>query len=160
MRKDSVRHYTQKKEFIEPIEICVMYNLNFCQGNLVKYISRCDFKGKYLDLDKALDYLYWACQLVESKNDQSIVSKRLVFLDSFTFNEEQNKYSKFMDQHDEQLKDLLEFANAVENYAYHGISEELIEKTYVKFNLVSEQRFGESLKNNIFYYKYMEILDV
>lgn len=43
---------------IDPVEICMRDNLDFCQGNAIKYIMRYDKKGKPLeDLEKAKHYI-------------------------------------------------------------------------------------------------------
>jgi len=48
-------HYTHL-ERVEAIDVCEQ--LNFCLGNAVKYILRCDHKGaKAEDLRKAIWYL-------------------------------------------------------------------------------------------------------
>lgn len=49
-------HYTQHPSGVEVITITE--HMNFCLGNAVKYILRCDFKGKPVqDLEKAVFYL-------------------------------------------------------------------------------------------------------
>lgn len=49
-------HYNQGK--IEVIDVIEDWNLNFHQGNAVKYIARCEHKGKKIeDLKKAIFYL-------------------------------------------------------------------------------------------------------
>lgn len=42
---------------IEPVEYIMANNLNFCEGNVVKYISRYKQKGGLEDLFKAKDYI-------------------------------------------------------------------------------------------------------
>ena len=52
-------HYTQGKK-IEPIEVIEDWDLNFCLGNVVKYISRAGRKDpskEIEDLEKARFYL-------------------------------------------------------------------------------------------------------
>lgn len=42
-----------------PIDLILKYNLNFVEGNIVKYILRSPFKGDSVgDLEKALQYAY------------------------------------------------------------------------------------------------------
>lgn len=57
--KDMVNHpshYNQGK--YEVIDVIEDWNLNFNLGNCIKYIARCDFKGKPIeDLEKAEFYL-------------------------------------------------------------------------------------------------------
>lgn len=48
------KHYTKA---IEPIEFIVANNLNFCEGNVVKYITRWKDKGGVEDLKKAQQYI-------------------------------------------------------------------------------------------------------
>ena len=51
-------HYNAHPSGIEQIE--VTGHMNFCLGNAVKYIWRCDDKGKAIeDLQKAIFYLNW-----------------------------------------------------------------------------------------------------
>lgn len=42
---------------IEPIEYILKNNLGFCEGNVVKYISRYKHKNGIEDLKKARDYV-------------------------------------------------------------------------------------------------------
>lgn len=52
------RHYGGADNPYEAIKIIEAHNLNFCLGNSVKYILRCDHKGTPLeDLKKAQWYL-------------------------------------------------------------------------------------------------------
>lgn len=48
-------HYAKVK--IEPIEYIQANSLNFCEGNVVKYITRHRYKNGLEDLKKAMDYL-------------------------------------------------------------------------------------------------------
>ena len=47
-------HYNMQ---IQPIEYIMRNNLGFCEGNIVKYISRYKEKGGLSDLEKARHYL-------------------------------------------------------------------------------------------------------
>lgn len=49
------RHYTDRP--IQPIDYILANNLNFCEGNVVKYVTRWRDKGGIEDLRKAIDYL-------------------------------------------------------------------------------------------------------
>lgn len=65
-------HYNQCA--IEPIEIMQMYftaqeMYGFCKGNALKYILRSRFKGHELqDMEKALQYVEWAVDVLKGKN--------------------------------------------------------------------------------------------
>jgi len=55
-------HY--KDMAIQPIEYIIENGLGFCEGNVVKYITRYNSKGGIEDIEKALHY----CELLlESK---------------------------------------------------------------------------------------------
>tara|TARA_Y100000296_G_C5180060_1_gene263677 strand:- start:13484 stop:13732 length:249 start_codon:yes stop_codon:yes gene_type:complete len=57
-------HYRKGKT--QPIEYIQEWNLNFCLGNVLKYISRAPYKGSELqDLNKAMEYLKREIQRVE-----------------------------------------------------------------------------------------------
>lgn len=43
--------------------------IGFCKGNVIKYLSRCRYKGtEYLDMKKARDYLDWAIQVERGRS--------------------------------------------------------------------------------------------
>lgn len=48
-------HYSQFS--IEPLEFIVRNNLDFLQGNIIKYVCRFKMKGGLEDLNKAMRYL-------------------------------------------------------------------------------------------------------
>ena len=48
-------HY--KQMVIQPIEYTMANNLNFCQGNIIKYVSRYKAKSGKADLEKAKHYI-------------------------------------------------------------------------------------------------------
>ena len=48
-------HY--RRSTIEPIQFILANKLDFCEGNVVKYVSRWKLKGGVEDLKKALHYL-------------------------------------------------------------------------------------------------------
>lgn len=49
------QHYTQHA--IEPLEFILKNKLDFCEGNVIKYVSRWRAKGGVEDLKKARVYL-------------------------------------------------------------------------------------------------------
>lgn len=54
-------HY--KDMVIQPIEFTMKNNLNFCQGNIVKYVTRYKHKNGIEDLKKAKHYIDLLIQL-------------------------------------------------------------------------------------------------
>lgn len=49
-------HY--QTDTIDVIDFCKLYDLNFNEGNVIKYVSRARRKGTHIqDLEKAIDYL-------------------------------------------------------------------------------------------------------
>ena len=56
-----VDHYRAKG--IQPIEYIHANNLGFCEGNVVKYVTRWKEKGGESDLRKAIHYLELLIQL-------------------------------------------------------------------------------------------------
>lgn len=48
-------HYIQMA--IQPLDFIVANNLNFCQGNVIKYVTRYQFKNGIEDLEKARHYI-------------------------------------------------------------------------------------------------------
>lgn len=67
---DSQPHYGGRPpEFrmdVQPIELIVSCQLDFCLGNVIKYIARHKKKGGIEDLRKARQYLDWRIRLAES----------------------------------------------------------------------------------------------
>lgn len=55
-------HYSKP---IEPIEYITANNLNFCEGNVVKYITRWRDKGGIEDLQKAKQYIQFLINIEE-----------------------------------------------------------------------------------------------
>lgn len=47
--------YTKLKK--QPIDLIIKYNIPFCEGNILKYLSRWRFKDKIKDLNKILHYI-------------------------------------------------------------------------------------------------------
>ena len=60
-------HYKQGIEVYDFIE---SHNMNFAQGNVVKYVSRYKFKGGLEDLKKAQWYLNKLIKLVEGEENE------------------------------------------------------------------------------------------
>lgn len=60
-------HYKDKG--IQPIIYIHANNLGFCEGNVVKYVTRWKDKGGKADLEKAIHYLQLLIQL-ETKQSQ------------------------------------------------------------------------------------------
>ena len=56
-------HYKDNK--IQPIEYIVANGLGFCEGNVVKYITRWQHKGGIEDIDKVIHY----CELLKELNN-------------------------------------------------------------------------------------------
>jgi len=62
------KHYTKGK--IEPIDFINANDLDYLEGNIIKYISRYKYKGGSEDLEKAEFYLRMLLQRErEKKND-------------------------------------------------------------------------------------------
>ena len=59
-------HYHKRK--IQPVEYIHANNLDFFEGNVVKYVTRWKDKGGIADLQKAIHYLELLIEL-ESDND-------------------------------------------------------------------------------------------
>lgn len=55
MDKINPEHY--KKGWIEPIDFITSNNLDFCEWNVVKYVSRWRFKNGLEDLEKSKYYI-------------------------------------------------------------------------------------------------------
>lgn len=56
--RNTPQHYEKVNDTYEPVKVIQAWDLNFCLGNVLKYIARCDSKGAPIeDLKKALDYL-------------------------------------------------------------------------------------------------------
>lgn len=58
-------HYKNKK--IEPIDYIIANDLNFCEGNVIKYITRYKEKGGVEDLKKAKQYIDFIIAKLELK---------------------------------------------------------------------------------------------
>lgn len=64
------QHY--KKLLIQPIEYILANNLPYCEGNIVKYVTRWRDKGGVEDLEKARHYIDFLIGLAakEQQSDQ------------------------------------------------------------------------------------------
>ena len=62
------QHYTAHK--IEPIKYIVANNLNFLEGNIIKYVTRYKLKNGAEDLRKAKQYLDWLIEQTELKEKE------------------------------------------------------------------------------------------
>ena len=70
-RQESGNHYKDKG--IQPIVYIHANNLGFCEGNVVKYVTRWRDKGGEADLRKAIHYLELLIQL-ETEQSQPVAS--------------------------------------------------------------------------------------
>jgi len=63
MTRPTVPHYT--KGGIQPVDFINSQELNFNLGNVVKYVTRADYKGtKKKDLLKAIDYIKFELEMM------------------------------------------------------------------------------------------------
>lgn len=63
------KHYIDNA--IEPIDFIIANKLNFCEGNVVKYISRWRLKNGVEDLKKAKQYIDFLIEKEVAKKDKS-----------------------------------------------------------------------------------------
>ena len=61
-------HYRSKA--IQPIEFIMANGLGFCEGNVVKYVTRWKDKGGLADLKKAQHYLSFLIEQEEPKGER------------------------------------------------------------------------------------------
>jgi len=66
MKQIGGNHYEKQK--IQPIEYIEANNLSFCEGNVVKYITRWKYKNGLEDLEKAKWYLERIIKNVKESN--------------------------------------------------------------------------------------------
>ena len=59
------KHYTKAK--IEPIDFINAHDMDFLEGNIIKYIARYKYKGGIEDLEKAEFYLRMLLQRENNK---------------------------------------------------------------------------------------------
>lgn len=71
---DSPIHYGGKENLYETIKVIEAWNLGFCLGNVVKYISRAEKKENIIqDLEKA----QWYLQREINKRKQNCETERI-----------------------------------------------------------------------------------
>ena len=64
--KSTQAHYDSSKDY-DIIDVIRDYNLNFCRGNIIKYVARAGKKQNELqDLLKAKDYLEREIELIRN----------------------------------------------------------------------------------------------
>lgn len=63
-------HY--KDRAIQPIEYILANDLGFCEGNVLKYITRWKYKNGLADLKKAVHYLEFLIYQEESKHGEEV----------------------------------------------------------------------------------------
>jgi|DEB0MinimDraft_10_1074344.scaffolds.fasta_scaffold240102_2 hypothetical protein len=67
------KHYTAFK--IQPIKYIQENNLDWCQGNIVKYVTRASYKNGVEDYYKALTYL--ACKIKELETGKFLAPDKI-----------------------------------------------------------------------------------
>ena len=65
-------HY--KNKAIQPIQYIHANNLGFCEGNVIKYVTRHKDKNGRADIEKAIHYLELLLEL-EYKNDANVMGR-------------------------------------------------------------------------------------
>ena len=55
---------------IEPIDFITANNLGFCEGNVIKYVSRWKVKNGIEDLEKARWYIDFLIESIENETDK------------------------------------------------------------------------------------------
>jgi hypothetical protein len=68
-------HYKDFK--IQPIEFTHQNNLNFCQGNVIKYITRYKFKNGIEDLKKIKHYVDLLIELEYGESSPVVINDEL-----------------------------------------------------------------------------------
>lgn len=66
LRQVGSDHY--KTQAIQPIEYIMANNLGFCEGNVVKYITRYKQKGGVEDLDKVIHYVEFIKEFLDAES--------------------------------------------------------------------------------------------
>jgi hypothetical protein len=67
--KDQVAGGHYKKLAIQPVEFIQKNGIGFCEGNVVKYVTRWRDKGGVEDLRKAKHFIDLLIEIEELKND-------------------------------------------------------------------------------------------
>jgi hypothetical protein len=69
-------HYDNKKSY-DVIDFIKDYNLNFNEGNVIKYVARAKHKGTHIkDLEKAIDYLERELQYLRKEQEEWIEKQK------------------------------------------------------------------------------------
>ena len=69
-------HYDNKKNY-DVIDFIKDYDLNFNEGNVIKYVTRAKHKGTHIkDLEKAIDYLERELQHLRKEQEQWIENNK------------------------------------------------------------------------------------
>lgn len=69
-------HYDNKKNY-DVIDFIKDYDLNFNEGNVIKYVARAKHKGTHIkDLEKAIDYLERELQHLRQQQTQWIEKQK------------------------------------------------------------------------------------
>lgn len=58
-------HY--QSQGVQPIDFILANELDFCEGNVIKYITRWKYRGGLTDLEKAKHYLEFLIEDVKGK---------------------------------------------------------------------------------------------
>lgn len=68
-----VEHYQSRPGELEPIDVIRTWELDFLEGNVVKYLARYPYKGSAVeDLKKARQYLTWLIEREEMKQSTDL----------------------------------------------------------------------------------------
>lgn len=67
-KTEEIKNQHYKTSSIDVIDFCKLYDLNFNEGNVIKYVSRARKKGSHIeDLKKAIDYLQRELKYLENE---------------------------------------------------------------------------------------------
>lgn len=67
-------HYVEKK--IQPIEYITANDLDYCEGAVVKYVTRHESKGKDLDILKAIHHLQYILKYTYGYTDEQMSNSK------------------------------------------------------------------------------------
>lgn len=65
---EEVKHPTHYNKGIETIKYIISWEMDFLEGNIIKYVTRYKDKNGVEDLKKAKQYLEWLIEREEKKN--------------------------------------------------------------------------------------------
>jgi hypothetical protein len=74
----SIRPSHYQNGSIEPIDFIISNNLGFCEGNVIKYVSRWKYKNGIEDLKKAMTYLEFLIDSVEHESNLPTFTPQLL----------------------------------------------------------------------------------